>query len=311
MEQHLIPQQISSYEFRLVGDMTLKQFAEVAGGCLLAIILYASPLPGYIKWPFVLLFAIAGIGMAFVPIEERPLETWVLAFLKTVYSPTQFLWRKGAEIPEVFEERAVAVAPIAPILAPGGDKKRLAEYLSTLAEEKNILDEREKFLLDQVNDLFSITAAPLPTTVTIQPAPPKEPSRPIETDEEMMAQILPRYVPPPLTSRPLQEEKKTTSADFSPEIPMPSIPEIPNILVGMVLDKGGKIVEGAILEIRDNQGNPVRALRTNKLGQFRIATPLTKDTYEIETEKEGLIFDVIKVTLKGEIIQPIKIQAMG
>jgi len=31
MEQHPIPQQISSYEFKLVGEMTLKQFLKAAG----------------------------------------------------------------------------------------------------------------------------------------------------------------------------------------------------------------------------------------------------------------------------------------
>ena len=35
METHPVPQNISSYEFRLVGDMTLKQFLYLAGGILL------------------------------------------------------------------------------------------------------------------------------------------------------------------------------------------------------------------------------------------------------------------------------------
>ena len=32
MEQHPIPQQISSYQFKLVGDMALAQFGKTAGG---------------------------------------------------------------------------------------------------------------------------------------------------------------------------------------------------------------------------------------------------------------------------------------
>ncbi|KKR52786.1 MAG: hypothetical protein UT88_C0021G0001, partial [Candidatus Woesebacteria bacterium GW2011_GWD2_40_19] len=38
MEQHPIPQNISSYQFRLVGDMTLKQFFQLAGGFLVGLI---------------------------------------------------------------------------------------------------------------------------------------------------------------------------------------------------------------------------------------------------------------------------------
>jgi hypothetical protein len=77
----------------------------------------------------------------------------------------------------------------------------------------------------------------------------------------------------------------------------------------MVFDNQGKIVEGAILEIRNSQGIPVRALKTNRLGQFTIATPLENDTYEVETEKEGYQFDIIKIEAKGEIIPPIEIRA--
>ena len=69
------------------------------------------------------------------------------------------------------------------------------------------------------------------------------------------------------------------------------------------------LVEGAILEIRNSQGIPVRALKTNKLGQFQIATSLDNDIYEIEVEKEGLSFDIIKIEAKGEIIAPIEIRA--
>jgi hypothetical protein len=80
-----------------------------------------------------------------------------------------------------------------------------------------------------------------------------------------------------------------------------------NLLSGFIHDPQGKIIEAAILEIRDTAGNPVRAFRTNKLGQFRSATPLPSGLYEIETEKEGYRFDIIKVELKGEILSPIEI----
>ena len=57
MEQHPIPQQISSYQFKLVGDMTLKQFFQVAGGVVISLIFYSLPLHGLIKWPLILLSA--------------------------------------------------------------------------------------------------------------------------------------------------------------------------------------------------------------------------------------------------------------
>src|SRR4030042_1225030 len=73
MEQHPIPQNISSYQFRLVGDMTLKQFFQLAGGIVVGLIFYSSPLLPIIKWPFTIGSALLGVLLAFVPLEERPL----------------------------------------------------------------------------------------------------------------------------------------------------------------------------------------------------------------------------------------------
>ena len=77
----------------------------------------------------------------------------------------------------------------------------------------------------------------------------------------------------------------------------------------MVTDSLGKSLEGVILEIADAAGLPVRALRSNKLGQFLTATPLPNGTHIMTAEKEGLSFDPISIVTKGEIVPPIIISA--
>ena len=103
-------------------------------------------------------------------------------------------------------------------------------------------------------------------------------------------------------------EQATGQVQFG-TIPMPDPPEIPNVIVGMVTDQMGKIVEEAIIEIQDVEGNSVRVLKTNSLGQFKTATQLAKGTYLIIPEKDGLHFDKVNVEMAGSIMQPIKIQA--
>ena len=93
MEQHPIPQQISSYEFKLVGDMTLKQFLKAAVGIVVAIFIYKTGLLVIFKWPLMLISAGVGLLLAFVPFEDRPLESWVLSFIKAIYSPTIYIYR--------------------------------------------------------------------------------------------------------------------------------------------------------------------------------------------------------------------------
>src|SRR3989344_6679120 len=104
MEQHPIPQQISSYQFRLVGDMTLKQFFQLAGGFLVALIFYSAPLIGIVKWPFVIVSSVLGVALAFLPLEERPLERWIFAFFKAIYQPTEYFWKQTATPAKFFQD---------------------------------------------------------------------------------------------------------------------------------------------------------------------------------------------------------------
>src|SRR3989344_7846330 len=111
MDQHPVPQNISSYEFRLVGDMTLKQFIQLAGGCVAGLVFYRLPLPFFIKYPLIFFSVLIGILMAFVPIQGRPFTQWVMAFIRAVYSPTEFFWKSTATAP-------MAATPQAPIPTP-------------------------------------------------------------------------------------------------------------------------------------------------------------------------------------------------
>lgn len=107
MEQHPVPQNVTSFQFRLVGDMTIKQFGYLAGGAILGYISFKLPLPFFFTWPMAALFALGGFGFAFIPIEERPMDVWFFSFIKSVYSPTQFLWQKTAPVKHQDNNNAV------------------------------------------------------------------------------------------------------------------------------------------------------------------------------------------------------------
>src|SRR4030043_2437359 len=110
-EQHPIPQQISSYSFKLVGDMTLKQFPQLAGGALISLLLYASPLHPFIKWPLIIASFLFGVALSFLPIQDRPLSTWLVAFFRSIYSPTYFVWNKAKKPPEYFAPEETSAKP--------------------------------------------------------------------------------------------------------------------------------------------------------------------------------------------------------
>ncbi len=103
MREHPIPQDITGYRFHIIGSMTLKQFGEILFGIILAFIIYKTNLLFPIKWLLIAASVGIGVAAAFVPIEERPLDHWIITFFKILYKPTQFFWRKTAKIPSFFE----------------------------------------------------------------------------------------------------------------------------------------------------------------------------------------------------------------
>lgn len=282
MEQHAIPQQISSYEFRLVGSMTLKQFFKLACGLLIAFVIYSSRLVFLVKWPLVFLFAAFGFALAFMPINERPLDLWIGIFIKGILLPTIYLWKKQPTNLDIldsgfgYKKDEDEEGELEEVLV--GKKPQAEEFLASLPPEKTV--EKEELTTTQ-----SAEEEVSPLT------------------EEVLQRTEPRVEI--LLSKP---PEATAEPEFG-EIPMPKPPTTPNVIVGMITDKNGKILENAIVEIQDTIGNPVRALRSNQLGQFRTTAPLANGEYTITIEREGYWFDIIKVTAEGKVIPTLKIKA--
>ncbi|MEX0896288.1 MAG: hypothetical protein WDZ94_05170 [Patescibacteria group bacterium] len=104
-----------------------------------------------------------------------------------------------------------------------------------------------------------------------------------------------------------EEQAPTQSAQFNADLPFPDKPDVPNKLVGMVLTANKELIPGAIVEIQTKDGQVVRAVRTNALGQFFVTTPLKNNTYTIAADKDGYTFRPQSIELKGKIVEPLEI----
>ncbi|MBU0998099.1 PrgI family protein [Patescibacteria group bacterium] len=320
MENHPIPQQISSYQFRLVGDMTLKQFFQVAGGCLVSLVFYASKLHPLIKWPFILFFCLLGVALAFLPFEDRPLETWIISFFKSIYSPTIFKWQKINTQPIFYQDEATSPQTTT---ATTEEQKKIDEYLKKSSNQGSSilskLEQKEQEFLQALGNIFS-SGEPASGEINIQTQ-----TQPQIKQQLDIPLINPTYIPKNAVVeeiQPIQNTQNTSvenvtqtfqgqdllakkQAEFSLDAAPPSPPTVPNTIVGQVIDDKGKIIEGAILEVKDAAGRPARALKSNKLGHFLVVTPLSNGKYEISTEKDNHYFEPISFDATGSIIPPI------
>lgn len=175
MQQHPIPQNVTTYQFRLVGDMTLKQFTELASGIIIAVIIYNLGLPAIVKWPFIFIFASAGAAFAFLPLQGRPLDIWLKNFIKSIYMPTIFLWKKEEKLPDFFNYKPrPKTGPVKKTISPE-ERAQYSQYLQSLPQKKKltIFDQRENQLLDNINKYLQASTGINPLNFPASAPPPE------------------------------------------------------------------------------------------------------------------------------------------
>ena len=292
IEQHPIPQDVSGYKFRLVGEMTLQQFVWLAAGIIIALVIYSSPLPFFFKYPIATFFACLGAGIAFVPVEGRPLDKWLIAFIKSIYAPTIFVWQKldDKEIESTMhgsQRSAVSDQPTPPKADQPMAETTNSQSSHDINPNSPVSEPKGSVVVPKTEDV-SVESTIKKPEITVNPPTIQVPNSP--------------------TINVQSEIGNVQSATHDTRLPIPFTPTTPNTLVGMTLTPEGKILEGTLVEIRQG-GITIRATKSNQLGQFLFAKPLDPGTIQIISEKPGFEFDTYALTLTNQIIKPLRLQA--
>lgn len=368
MDAHPIPQDVTNFQFKLIGDMTIKQFLYLGAGLGLAYLLFVflSSSAPIIAWPLIILSSSLGAAFAFIPISDRPLDHWVRAYFKSVFNPTlRKLEIKGVKVDEqflakrldmYFHQVTIAPAALQPIIKP------LVIAKPTIAP---IIKKVEPLIAPVAPPAAPLISTPAPQVAVPVPAA-ISPLRDLNLEQivdvakkaqlvqvqiseterelnEIQSQAKTGQSDPSLymqqfstvmdnlknlteQANKLQEELVKTNQIATPQLKKDfvtispvkpttvttlTLTSTPNIVNGIVIDSQGNYLNGVIVVTHDKDNLPVRALRTNKLGQFIAATPLPNGTYTMSVEKDGLTFDTFKIDLNGALLPPIKISAKG
>ncbi|MFC1755789.1 PrgI family mobile element protein [Patescibacteria group bacterium] len=197
--QHAVPQNIMDVEFKLIGDLTMRQFTYLMVFGLVAYIIFMTAV-GIFRLPLAFFFVLFGLALAFVPIEERGMDEWFVNFFKAVYSPTQRIWKKETVLPPAFTYQNLAVVKQELItLAPTSSRRKLEDYLRTQqsAEPIDRLDIPESEYILKVRRAF----APVATHV------------PVEVEQEAFESYKPQFV----KEEPQQDAKQEPQKEQTPE----------------------------------------------------------------------------------------------
>lgn len=372
MDNHPIPQDVTGFQFKLVGNMTLKQFGYVATGVILAVVFYYMPLSAFLKYPLALVCALTGITIAFVPIEGRPMDFMAATFVNALIRPNQYIYQKVGgslsflEIPT----HAIKVGPTTgqssfqkPTSRASQKQEQLRTFLFDMPEAaNNPIDQKEsQFLTSLFSPSSKVNPQVLPTSSSL-PIRADMPQKPIpsamqqpphlQSDEkiDVTNSVLEQSVQPSIQpisavqtgpavtpsinltnqnvnqtqsatpgetqsnpqqisqAAPMFVQVSPTSASVPPAI-APTGLEVPNLITGFVKDSRGNVLSGILVEVKNKDGDSVRAFKTNALGQFASATQLPSGVYTIvfEDTKNQHAFDTVQIEMNGSILPALQI----
>lgn len=300
MENHPIPQDITGFQFKIIGNMTIRQFAYLCTGSILAWIFFSLPIFFVIKFFFVAFFFLLGVSLAFIPVSGRPLDAMISRFIKALFVPNQYVYQNTSGGP-------IQTLPQKPLPSPNNPPPK-----SPLSKEQAEADlQKETAILEKELQAAKSNEANKQQTPQKDEAHKKtvlleqqlqEVLLQKQQLEQQLIELTRRLESKKPTAKPVQKiVSQTTKAA--------SMPESPNIINGVVKDPRGNIISNILIEVKDQEGNPVRAFKTNSLGQFASATSLANGTYTLIFEDPRNIhkFKNIELVAKGEVIPPLTV----
>ena len=147
-------QNISTFEFKLFGNLTIRQFFTLIVPATIAGLIFFSKSPEIIRYPLSVVIGAGGAFIALVPVNGRPFDKWLVSFIKAVLAPTQRIWTKETNLPD-FLTVVTAPPPVEekiPEAITAQGRERLNAYLASLPQKnESPLDRREEIAIQRLN----------------------------------------------------------------------------------------------------------------------------------------------------------------
>ncbi|MFO0703443.1 MAG: PrgI family protein [Patescibacteria group bacterium] len=285
MEQHPIPRQITTFEYKLIGFMTIKQFGYVMLGAVFAYAAFLIVPIFILNYITGFLVFCAGLAFAFFPINDRPLDVFIRNLYTRINSPTQFTFLKNNPSLSVMEDLYFESNPHITI-THADSKEKLAAYLAN----KKVVQKDEKdreAAIGRINTVISKRGQFESPVVTIkQPQPPAPGDLPQKST---------------MSKEPVIVDAQKNQMNTPPIAVNLKHP----FFSGTVTNKRNIPLPGVLVYIKDSDsGKNLRILKTNPHGVFATFNPLPPKKYKVEVVDSAgnYIFDPTELVIaQGEI----------
>lgn len=269
MQQHPIPRQITTFEFKLIGQLTIRQAVYLTIGTALAVALFfLIPSVVFINVLIAAVPLLVGVGFAFVPVNERPMEIWVSNLFRRLTSPTQYYFHKKNKPPQIL--LGVRLPPKEVLIEYIRAKQQLSDYEERKGREKNIpldIQDTTKSKLSSIHEALQGSAVQKLENIS----EPAQYSLNAPQGDAFLNSTFAKGTmhtsvrPKPLAYTPLNVKTTTISVH------------------GTVQNENNIPLSHVVVYIKKD-GHTVRIMKTNDQGYFENAIPLPKDSYIIEAD---------------------------
>jgi len=213
MQEHPVPQNITGFEFKLVGFLTLRQFLYLAGAGIISFVFFVIT-PSFLKWLFIAPVVLLALAITFVPVNGITFDKWLLHLISALSSPARRIWYKEPKVisflaPEFsyYLRRSASAKPV-----PVSDRSRLQTFISQIrsSKESDRLDIFEQDRLASL-DLGKIEQAS-PTAPAPGPTQDQGPALESESAWSLAETIAPEVASGTITeqARPLKLKRRST-----------------------------------------------------------------------------------------------------
>lgn len=280
MDRHAVPRQITTFEFKLIGYFTVKQFIYLlifAG--LTVIVFFVIPVP-FLNIIMAACTALFGLALVFYKHNERPLDVWLKNLVTSLLNPSQFYFIKDNPIPDFLRGVYAVSGSVAETHIDASQK--LSNYMQQTGQKEQVNQEKQN-----INKLIH--------------AVPAAPGTQAQTQSGEVIQNA--------VALNLQTQQVSDTDVQTPDQPVQQSVSSQPFMSGVVYNSKSEPLPNIMIYINSEAGQVMRILKTNHNGIFATFHPLPTGTFIISPKDLGgnYFFDTMNVTIDGPQREPLQI----